>query len=149
MIRQPAATLAELYETDETAWLETMAELIGQGRWQELDYAHLQEYLNDMARRDRREVESRLVVLLTHVLKWVYQPDQRAELARYADRAGQELMSLVAGGELRNRAETVLAAAYTRAVERASAETGLAADACAAECPYTLAELLAPDFPGD
>src|SRR4051794_29241126 len=71
------STLSSLYLKDETAWLEAMAELIRQGRRSELDFAHLQEYLSDMARRDRREVRSRLVVLIAHVLKWPRQPKRR------------------------------------------------------------------------
>jgi hypothetical protein len=63
--------LADLYESDETAWLEAMAELAAQRRAAEMDYEHLAEFLTDMARRDRREVRSRLVVLITHLLKWV------------------------------------------------------------------------------
>src|SRR5262249_46997251 len=78
MIQQAALNLSELYDLDETAWLEAMADLIQQGRCADLDYPHLQEYLTDMARRDRREVKSRLVVLIAHVLKWVHQPDQRS-----------------------------------------------------------------------
>jgi hypothetical protein len=73
-----ANTLGILYEHDETAWLEAMAELIRMGRLDELDYANLAEYLSDMARRDRREVESRLSGLLSHVLKWVHQTDGRS-----------------------------------------------------------------------
>src|SRR5947208_1474200 len=77
MIQRAATGLSQLYEADETAWLDEMAELIQQGRLGDLDYAHLGEYLSDMAKRDRREVETRLTTLLAHVLKWVYQPDQR------------------------------------------------------------------------
>lgn len=67
-----------LYERDETAWLETMAELIRLGRLDEVDYPSLAEYLTDMARRDRREVESRLTLLIAHALKWAHQPDRQA-----------------------------------------------------------------------
>jgi hypothetical protein len=67
-----------LYEHDETAWLETMAELIRLGRLDEIDYPNLAEYLADMARRDRREVDSRLTVLIVHALKWAHQPDRRS-----------------------------------------------------------------------
>ncbi|MBX6314645.1 MAG: DUF29 family protein [Isosphaeraceae bacterium] len=35
------------------------------------------EYLSDITRRDRREVESRLAVLIAHLLKWTYQPRRR------------------------------------------------------------------------
>ena len=40
-----------------------MARLIAERRFGELDYEHLHEFLTDMARRDRREVLSRLKTL--------------------------------------------------------------------------------------
>jgi hypothetical protein len=61
MVVRTAEALSALYELDETAWLETIAGLIREGKTQELDFAHLQEYLTDMAKRDKREVQSRLV----------------------------------------------------------------------------------------
>jgi hypothetical protein len=139
-----------LYEADETAWLEAMAELIRCGRRSDLDYTHLGDYLTDMARRDRREVESRLVVLLTHVLKWLYQPDQRSRSWRgtiIAQR--QELSELAGSGVLRQHAEAVLGGAYTKAVERAVAETGLAAGSFPGQCPYVLDQLLSADLLGE
>ena len=36
------------------------------------------EELPDRVRRDRREVVSRLVELLSHLLKWEFQPDERS-----------------------------------------------------------------------
>jgi hypothetical protein len=93
-------------------------------------------------------MESRLVILLVHMLKWVYQPDQRSRSWRSTlIEQRQELMSLLAGGVLRNQAEAVLAAVYTRAVERASAATGVAAEAFPAPCPYSLEQLLDPSTP--
>jgi hypothetical protein len=150
MIQPAAGTLPDLYEADETAWLEAMADLIQQGRWHDLDYAHLGEYLADMARRDRREVKSRLAVLITHVLKWVYQPGQRSRSWRgtiIAQR--QELEDLAASGVLRNHAEAVLAEVYGEAVERAVAETGLALETFPGQCPYTLEQLLSAELLAD
>jgi hypothetical protein len=54
-------SFATLYRKDETAWLETMSQLLAQRRFRELDYRHLSEYLADMAKRDKREVMSREV----------------------------------------------------------------------------------------
>ena len=70
MATAEALDLSVLYERDETAWLEAMAVLAARGRYAEMDFRHLSEYLADMAKRDRREVFSRLVVLLSHLLKW-------------------------------------------------------------------------------
>src|SRR5712692_4467544 len=131
-----------LYECDETAWLETMAELIRLGRLEEVDYPNLAEYLADMARRDRREVESRLTVLIAHTLKWAHQPDRRSGSWRATViEQRQELEGLVSRGVLRTHAEAVLADTYRKAVERAAAETGLPAETFPVSCPYALDQL--------
>jgi hypothetical protein len=51
-----SSSLNDLYQEDETAWLETMVELVRLNRLDALDYANLGEYLSDTAARDRREV---------------------------------------------------------------------------------------------
>jgi hypothetical protein len=141
-------TLPALYESDETAWLDSMAELARDGRCEDLDLPHLAEYLSDMARRDRREVESRLVVLLAHLLKWAHQPDDRPRswLVTVIEQR-QELRRLASRGILRNHAEAVLADMYLEAVERAAAETGLSPDRFPMECAYTLDQLLTVELP--
>src|SRR5438552_1020147 len=75
---KPNRSLARLYETDETAWLEQMSRMIKERRFSRLDYKNLGEFLLDMARRDRREVSSRLRTLLAHLLKWEHQPRKRS-----------------------------------------------------------------------
>ena len=123
-----------------------MADLLGAGSIADLDLGSLREYLTDMAKRDRREVESRLVVLLLHALKWEHQPGQRSRSWRGTIvEQRQELRRAAGRGVLRNHAEAVLPEAYREAVERASAETGLPAGAFPAECGYTVDELLSLD----
>jgi hypothetical protein len=126
MIATQADLLAALYETDETAWLEAMARLARQRRGDELDYEHLAEFLTDMARRDRREVYSRLVVLLTHLLKWDHQPDNRSPSWRGTIlEQRRELRLLLESGTLRGHAAAVLPEAYQEARGQAAAETEL------------------------
>src|SRR2546423_7111340 len=106
MTMAQALSPSVLYEQDETAWLEAMAELIRLGRLDEVDYPNLAEYLADMARRDRREVESRLTTLIAHLLKWAHQPDSRSRSWRGTIiEQRQELEGLVGRGVLRNHAE--------------------------------------------
>jgi hypothetical protein len=142
MLAHSTQTLEQLFETDETAWLEAMAELVRLERYEQLDYTHLQEYLEDMARRDKREVESRLAVLMAHLLKWDHQPEKRTpswqatmELQR------QELQLLLESGSLRNHADVHLNKCYQSAVKLAAAETTLSAEAFPTNCPYTLDSL--------
>src|SRR5271170_5375127 len=118
--------LSVLYEQDETAWLEMMSALAARGRYTEMDYTHLAEYLTDMAKRDRREVFSRLVVLLSHLLKWANQPDRRSGSWRGTILEQQrELRQLLESGTLRSHAAAVFADAYADARKQAAAETGL------------------------
>ena len=147
MTVQSVDALPDLYLRDETQWLDIMSRLAGEGRIDELDLPHLAEYLSDMAHRDRREVQSWLVVLITHRLKWEYQPERRSRSSRSTViEQRQELDSLAGGGVLRRHAEDVLAKAYQDAVERAAAETGLAAVLFPSVCPYTFDGLLVTDL---
>jgi len=143
MIMQSADALPRLYEADETAWLETMVQLIGDGRLSELDYPHLREYLEDMARRDRREVLSRLSLLLAHRLKWDHQSKRRSRSWRTTiEVQRQELAELLESGTLRNHALQSLPKAFANAIRQVVAETGLAESKLPAECPYSLDQLL-------
>ena len=134
-----------LYERDEVAWYDAMAALIGQGRTEELDFTNLKEILEDMGKRDRREVKSRLRVLLIHWLKWEHQPEkrtgswvstlrhQRSELAEAASDSRT----------LRNHLVEVFDETYRKAVADAVDETGLPPETFPTICPVTLDELLA------
>jgi hypothetical protein len=145
MNEQTAPALASLYEQDETAWLEQTANLVAQRRFGEIDHEHLSEYLSDMARRDKREVFSRLVTLLTHLLKWEYQPEQRSNSWRGTIlEQRRELRQLLESGSLRRHAGEVLGKAYQEAIQQAAVETGLTGATFPAECPSSLDELLAP-----
>src|SRR5271163_4644665 len=127
MVQRTAAATETLYELDETAWLEATANLIRNGRLAEVELNTLAEYLTDMAKRDRREVVSRLVLLLSHLLKWEYQPDRRSGSWRGTILEQQrELRQLLESGTLRNHATALFADAYTDARKQAAAETGLA-----------------------
>jgi hypothetical protein len=147
MATAEALDLSVLYEQDETAWLEVMSALAASGRYAEMDYLHLSEYLADMAKRDRREVFSRLVVLLSHLLKWEHQPERRSGSWRGTIREQRrELRQLVESGTLRNHAAAILADAYAEARRQAADETELSLDVFPVQNSWGLDELLAePD----
>ena len=144
MIALPVQTLADLYERDETAWLEVMAELAAEGRVAELDLPNLTECLTSMALRDRREVNSRLALLLMHLLKWEFQPERRSGSWRATIRVQRtDLRMLLESGSLGNHAEAVLHEVYEEARKLAADETGLPPEAFPEECGWKLADLLA------
>ena len=142
-------SLADLYLEDETAWLEATAELVRSRDLANLDLEHLGEYLTDIAIRDRREVKSRLAVLLAHLLKWEFQPEKRTrgwQKTMLIQR--QKLVDFADRGVLRAHAEAILPEAYANAVERAALETGLPNASFPAICPYTVPQLYAMNFSG-
>ena len=138
--------LSVLYESDETAWLELMASHAEAGHYEELDLPNLSEFLSAMAKRDRREVLSRLVVLLVHLLKWEYQPERRAG-SWHATILEQrrELNSLLESGTLQEHAHAIFSVAYKSARKEAAAETGLPLDTFPVDCPWDLEALLADE----
>jgi hypothetical protein len=147
MVQRTPAPTATFYETDETGWLEATADLIRQGRLTEVDTVSLAEYLTDKARRDRREVVSRLIVLLTHLLKWEHQPDRRCVSWRQTIREQRrELRQILESGTLRNHALAVFADAFAEARDDAAVQADLDVSTFPAESPWSLDEAVSgPD----
>ena len=146
-----AKALAEdqsLYERDFCLWLEQQAMLLREGRFDELDLANLIEEIEAMARRDKKAIKSNLVVLLTHLLKHEFQPEQRTSSWRgsIVEHRRRLRDDFEESPSLRPHAAQVFASAYADAREQASAETGLALRALPKSSPYTLEQALDPKF---
>ncbi|AFY62357.1 DUF29 domain-containing protein [Synechococcus sp. PCC 6312] len=67
-----------LYEQDFGLWAETMADLLAQGRFTELDIENLVEEVRDLSKRERDRLLSSLRLIVHHLLKWEYQPQRRS-----------------------------------------------------------------------
>jgi len=65
------------YETDVVAWASEQASLLRAGRFELLDRDHIAEEIEDVGKREQRELRNRMSVLLAHLLKWRYQPERR------------------------------------------------------------------------
>jgi len=66
-----------LYDDDVIAWVEQQVALMRAGRWSELDVDNIVEEIEDVGKSEKKELESRLAVLMSHLLKWQLQPDFR------------------------------------------------------------------------
>ena len=67
------------YETDIIAWANEQAAFIRAGKFDLLDIEHIAEEIEDVGKSEKRELASRMAVLLMHLLKWQYQPDRRSK----------------------------------------------------------------------
>ena len=74
---EPPAKPLTRYEADVHAWAMEQAELIRLGRFHDLDIDHLADEVQDVARRERNELVSRLGLVFQHLLKWDHQPERR------------------------------------------------------------------------
>jgi Domain of unknown function DUF29 len=142
------STLAEIYEQDFYAWLIRNAELLHQGRLSEIDIEHIAEELEGMSRSERRELMSRLAMLLAHLLKWIYQPYKRSRSWRATIEGQREdLRALLAESpSLKPELEQKLNDAYRRAKIEAEKQTRISEDRFPEACPFTLGEVLDNEF---
>jgi len=65
------------YDDDYHAWVLQEMALVKAGRFADLDAKNLADELRELAVSEEREIESRLTVLLQHLLKWEFQPEGR------------------------------------------------------------------------
>ena len=69
---QPTADSA--YDVDFCAWAADQAKLLRAGQLAEADIAHIAEEIEDLAKRDRRELASRIQTVVEHLMKLAASP---------------------------------------------------------------------------
>jgi hypothetical protein len=139
---------ADLYDRDFHEWTIRNAELLRSGRAADADLAHIAEEIEDMGKRERRELLSRLGVLIAHLLKWQAQPERRGRSWSATIRLQRrEISSLVDEmPSLRPYLVESLSRAYEEGALAASAETGLPVEAFPNTCPFDLDGVLDIEF---
>jgi Domain of unknown function DUF29 len=139
---------AVAYDEDFYAWTQEQARLLRECSLPEIDAGNIAEELESMGKSDRRELRSRLIVLLTHLLKYRFQPDRISSSWRTTIRTQRdEIDALLADSpSLRPAVGQLLAAAYKKARQDAIDETELAEAIIPTDCPFTPEQLLAADF---
>jgi hypothetical protein len=139
---------SELYEQDFVRWTEDQAAALRAGRLDALDLENLAEEIESLGRRDRRELKSRLAVLLMHLLKWREQSDRRTGSWESSIRTQRgEIEEILADSpSLRREVRASIAAAYPRARRNAADETGLPLDSFPETCPFTEDQVLTAEW---
>ena len=137
-----------LYEQDFYAWTQQQAELLRAGRLSELDTAHLLEEIESMGISERRELYSRIKVLLHHLLKWSYQPAARSSSWANTIDEQRDMLELLLqqSPSLRRLVPEAIDYSYPKARRAAARETGLAENTFPDLCPYQPEQILADDF---
>jgi hypothetical protein len=136
------------YDEDLYAWGQEQAALLRAHRTAGLDWENLAEEILAMGGRDRRKLESRLCVILLHLLKWQAQPTLRGASGRKTLRTQRrEIRKLLRQSpSLRRQVPELMRDAYSDAVQDAADETGLPADRFPTDCPYAPDDVLAEGY---
>lgn len=134
----------QLYDTDYSSWLSQQIENLRKGNLDELDIPHLIEELEGLNRSNERELESYLVVLLIHLLKWEYQPYDRTGSWRGSILNSRNRIAKLFKQQpsLRNRLVEFIPDAYVEAKEVASEEIGIKINLFPETCPYLALDLI-------
>lgn len=141
-------TISDSYEHDFYAWSVKNAELIRQGRWEEIDQENVAEELEYMARREIRELVSRLAVLLAHLLKWQFDPERRSNSWKYTiENQREEVAELLEDSpSLYHKIGELLVKAYIKALRIAVRETGIRKSFFPEACPFSFEQILDDNF---
>ena len=136
------------YEEDFYAWTVEQSRLLRSGELSAIDAVNIAEEIESMGRSDRRELKSRLIVLLMHLSKWRHQPAARSRSwSATIDEQRLQIEGVLAESlSLRPMLAAMLPEAYAIARARAIAETGLADAVFPEACPFGQDEVLSRTF---
>ncbi|MEH2037109.1 DUF29 domain-containing protein [Nostoc sp.] len=139
-----------LYNQDFLVWTQQQAECLKKGRWAELDVEHLVEELEALGRSEQKELGSYLRVLLMHLLKCQYQPERKTKswvntISNCRNQIQDCLEDTPSLQRLLEEWEWIQKY-YRRARRDAANETQKPIETFPLECPFTMEQLLDPEF---
>lgn len=149
---QPDPASSRLYDDDFYRWTQVMAEALRSRNWSALDIENLVEEVESLGRQQRQELRNRLGILLGHLLKWEFQPEQRSRswLSTIRVQRLDIAVLLEDNPSLKASLQDVLEKGYRKGVLLAEGETGLEPRTFPEICSYRLEEVLDDDFyPGE
>jgi Domain of unknown function DUF29 len=148
-LRRPKAASgrATPYERDVILWSQEQARLLRAGRLSELDIEHLADEIEDVGKSEKRELASRMAVLLAHLLKWSRQSENRTPSwrATISDQRKRIALAIKETPSLKAvmRDPVWQEGVWLDARAQARKETGLAEEDLPEACPWSMEQ--APD----
>ncbi len=136
------------YDDDFYAWSREQAALLRAGKAAEADLENIAEEIESMGKTERRELISRLTVLLLHLAKWRFQPMMRGRSWRLSIEGQRlDLRDLLDDNpSLAPILAKSIGQAWRRALIDVERETGLSPSAFPAECPWDTSDILSDAF---
>ena len=143
----------DLHKTDFYEWTKQTVNALKTGDIMALDFESLIEEIEDLGASKERELNSRLTILLAHLLKWQFQPSYRAWdisgkswTLTIEEQREQIKWLMEENPSLKSKLDRCFLKGYKSAILRASKETNLEKSAFPTECPYTWEQIINDDF---
>lgn len=135
-------------DTDFYTWTQEQATLLRHGRFCDLDTVNLIEEIEDMGRSEKRELSSRFIILIAHLLKWQYQSERRCSSWRGTIMVQRKEIAkcLRENPSLKHVRQTTITDAYDTALWQAIAETGPHEAVFPTACPWTIEQVMDYNF---
>ena len=136
------------HEEDVYGWAIYTAQLLRDKKMSELDFENIIEEMEALGRSEKHELISSLSVLLSHLLKWQYQPTMRGHSWVYSikEQRKQSKIHLKDNPSLKSKLDDILIDAYDVAISKAAKETTLDEKEFPQECPYTFDQIMNDEF---
>lgn len=137
-----------LYEQDFYTWTHQQSELLRQRQFHQLDLSNLIEEITDLGNRHYDQLESRFIQLIAHLLKWQVQHWRRSNSWRATIRLQRTSIDklLRRNPGLKSRIDEALIESWNEARDLAIAETDLPDSNFPETCPFSLEQIMNPDF---
>jgi hypothetical protein len=134
------------YDGDIVAWANEQAQLLRAGLFSQLDIQHIAEEIEDVGKSEKRELASRMAVLLTHLLKFQHQPERQSKSWQRTIKEQRNAIAICIKKTPSLKAELTDAdwwsGVWSDTVAKASEETGL--DDFPESCPWPIDTILDP-----
>lgn len=136
------------YEEDFALWSAEQAALLRAGKLERVDLENVAEEIESLGRSDRYEIDSRMEILIQHLLKWQFQPEKRTNSWKASIREQRMRVAriLEASPSLKPYPARSVAGSFTIGLDKAIHETQLPESAFPDTCPYTAKQILDDSF---
>ena len=136
------------HEKDVYGWAVHTAQLLREKKMNEVDFDGIIEELEEMGISNKHALTSRLALVITHLLKWQYQPNKRGHSWKYTieEQRDEARNYLEENPSLKSKLADIMIKSYRSAMIKAAKETSLDKKTFPAECPYTFEQIMNDEF---
>jgi len=136
--------MATPYEKDFHAWSLEQASLLKSGSFYKLDIDHLVEEIETLGSSDKNALQSHLAILLSHLLKIMYQPEKHTRSWDLSIKNAKFIISrlLKQNPSFKRLLPEFIQSSYQTAKWEASLQTDIDDKKFPKECPWCIDELL-------